>query len=166
MLRKIVLGFLLLVGLASVGGCLSPGEQSAPAPAVVNVSPEATASLADPPSAPVTADPPFAATQPSVVSTDEPPVVSPSATPFDFTQDELRTGPIEPTVEIATATPCSTCPDKGQPTATDTPTPALPVAPVLGSQAPDFTLTDLNGNEVSLGDLRGQVVLVNFWATW
>jgi len=35
-----------------------------------------------------------------------------------------------------------------------------------GASAPDFTLTDLNGDEVSLGDLRGQPVLLNFWATW
>jgi cytochrome oxidase Cu insertion factor (SCO1/SenC/PrrC family) len=35
-----------------------------------------------------------------------------------------------------------------------------------GAQAPYFTLTDLNGDEVSLGDLRGQPVLINFWATW
>jgi len=42
----------------------------------------------------------------------------------------------------------------------------LPVAPVKGSRAPDFTLADLNGNEVSLIDLRGQPVLLNFWATW
>lgn len=42
----------------------------------------------------------------------------------------------------------------------------LPVAPVKGARAPDFTLTDLSGDEVSLSDLRGQAVLVNFWATW
>ena len=30
----------------------------------------------------------------------------------------------------------------------------------------DFTVEDLQGNAVSLADLRGQVVLVNFWATW
>ncbi len=30
----------------------------------------------------------------------------------------------------------------------------------------DFTLTNLNGEEVSLSDLRGQAVLLNFWATW
>ena len=32
--------------------------------------------------------------------------------------------------------------------------------------APELTLTDLNGNSVSLEDYRGQVVLVNLWATW
>ena len=36
----------------------------------------------------------------------------------------------------------------------------LPVA------APDFTLKDYAGREVRLSSLRGQVVLVNFWATW
>jgi peroxiredoxin len=31
---------------------------------------------------------------------------------------------------------------------------------------PDFTLTDLQGKTWHLKDLRGSVVLVNFWATW
>jgi peroxiredoxin len=30
----------------------------------------------------------------------------------------------------------------------------------------DFSLPDLQGKTWTLGDLRGQVVLVNFWATW
>ncbi|HTQ53657.1 MAG TPA: TlpA disulfide reductase family protein [Bryobacteraceae bacterium] len=33
-------------------------------------------------------------------------------------------------------------------------------------QSADFTLTDLTGKRWTLRDLRGQVVLVNFWATW
>jgi len=32
--------------------------------------------------------------------------------------------------------------------------------------APDFALIDLSGNEVSLSDLRGKPVLLNFWTTW
>ena len=33
-------------------------------------------------------------------------------------------------------------------------------------QSADFTLTDLKGKSWTLHDLRGRVVLVNFWATW
>jgi len=35
-----------------------------------------------------------------------------------------------------------------------------------GAEAPDFTLSDLEGNEVSLSGLRGKVVFIDFWATW
>jgi len=39
-------------------------------------------------------------------------------------------------------------------------------APEVGAQAPDFALQNLNGETVTLSGLRGQVVLINFWATW
>ena len=42
----------------------------------------------------------------------------------------------------------------------------LTPAPVIGHPAPDFTLVDLEGNQVTLSDFRGKVVFVNFWATW
>lgn len=32
--------------------------------------------------------------------------------------------------------------------------------------APDFSLTDVKGQKISLSDYRGKVVLLDFWATW
>ena len=32
--------------------------------------------------------------------------------------------------------------------------------------APDFTLPDVHGTEVSLSDFRGKIVVIDFWATW
>ena len=36
----------------------------------------------------------------------------------------------------------------------------------VGSEAPDFTLPDVDGNPVSLSSYRGKYVLVDFWAAW
>ncbi len=33
-------------------------------------------------------------------------------------------------------------------------------------RAPDFTLVTYDGDEYTLSDLRGQVVVINFWASW
>lgn len=117
MLRKVVLGLLLLVGLALVGRCLGRTGESRVTPTKTGMG-------------------------------------LPASTPMATT------------VNVFDPTPCDDCPDKGQPAATDTPTPALPPAPIPGHPSPDFALPDLAGNKVRLSDLRGKVVLVNFWATW
>lgn len=39
-------------------------------------------------------------------------------------------------------------------------------SPLIGRQAPDFTLTLFDGGTLNLKDLRGKAVLVNFWASW
>ena len=36
----------------------------------------------------------------------------------------------------------------------------------VGSLAPGFEVTDLDGNRISLAELRGRPVVVNFWASW
>jgi peroxiredoxin len=36
----------------------------------------------------------------------------------------------------------------------------------IGSKAPSFSLKDINGNLVSLKDLSGKSVLIDFWASW
>jgi cytochrome c biogenesis protein CcmG/thiol:disulfide interchange protein DsbE len=41
-----------------------------------------------------------------------------------------------------------------------------PPSPQASFAAPDFSLATRGGDPVTLSSLRGQVVLVNFWATW
>jgi peroxiredoxin len=47
--------------------------------------------------------------------------------------------------------------------------PAKPVSappPAVGAPAADFSLADVSSQTVRLSDFKGQVVLLNFWATW
>jgi len=43
---------------------------------------------------------------------------------------------------------------------------AAALVPEVDSPAPDFTLSNLAGDSLNLAGLRGQNVLINFWATW
>jgi cytochrome c biogenesis protein CcmG, thiol:disulfide interchange protein DsbE len=38
--------------------------------------------------------------------------------------------------------------------------------PVESGPAPDFSLTSFDGSTIRLSELRGQVVVINFWASW
>ena len=44
--------------------------------------------------------------------------------------------------------------------------PASVVAGEIGSGLPEFSVKDLEGRPISSADLRGKVVLIDFWATW
>ncbi len=44
--------------------------------------------------------------------------------------------------------------------------PAYVESPLIGQPAPDFTLVDLDGNLYTLSELRGQPVVLNFWASY
>lgn len=39
-------------------------------------------------------------------------------------------------------------------------------ATIINEKAPDFKLKDFDGNYVSLADMKGKVVILDFWATW
>lgn len=43
---------------------------------------------------------------------------------------------------------------------------AAEARPKVGQPAPDFTVTTFGGKVVKLADLKGDVIILNFWATW
>jgi thiol-disulfide isomerase/thioredoxin len=45
-------------------------------------------------------------------------------------------------------------------------TPTLVTDGMIGHELPAFSLKDLDGKTVSLDDLKGKVIVVDFWATW
>ncbi len=52
------------------------------------------------------------------------------------------------------------------PASSPQPLQAVIVAGEIGSHLPEFSVKDLRGREISSVDLRGKVVLIDFWATW
>ncbi len=52
------------------------------------------------------------------------------------------------------------------PSATGVTAPALKEGLNSGDLAYDFTVVDKDGKDVTLSDLRGQIVILNFWASW
>jgi thiol-disulfide isomerase/thioredoxin len=52
------------------------------------------------------------------------------------------------------------------PVSSPQPVQSITAAGEIGSHLPVFSVKDLQGRELSSADLRGKVVLVDFWATW
>ncbi len=57
-------------------------------------------------------------------------------------------------------------PDRTSATALALPAEGRAVAAEAGALAPPVVLTSSDGQTISLDELRGQVVVLNFWATW
>jgi cytochrome oxidase Cu insertion factor (SCO1/SenC/PrrC family) len=56
--------------------------------------------------------------------------------------------------------------ENAQQTVVEDTSPDLPIAPAVGALAPDFTLADTAGNQVSLADFKGKPAVVTFFHTW
>ncbi|MGC8827799.1 MAG: peroxiredoxin family protein [Anaerolineae bacterium] len=94
------------------------------------------------------ANPPQPAPQPAAVTAPAPAVSTPTPT---ATWVPL---PTDTPVLAAAPSPAPATPTK------------LAAAPVPGALAPDFVVSDLEGNPIQLSAYRGKRVLLNFWATW
>jgi len=91
-----------------------------------------------------------------------PPLLTPPPSP----ETTIQTPNPEPSREPAAAN----APTENTPPATPSTEPkqvsAIEVGPQTGKLAPDFNFIDAEGKSVSLSDLRGKSVMLNFWATW
>jgi len=66
---------------------------------------------------------------------------------------------------LATTPPETQAPTETVPEAPGETTEAQPTEPVDYS-APDFTMLDMDGNEVTLASFLGKPIVLNFWASW
>jgi peroxiredoxin len=88
---------------------------------------------------------------------------------LETTEDQLGEGTFHKALRAATAVkPPQRSNDRvvRQGNGANPPRPAKNSRYGVGDQAPDIAMTDPDGNVRKLSDLRGKVVLIDFWASW
>lgn len=90
-----------------------------------------------------------------------------STEPFEFRLIVRRTADADPVMDTETAIDNNTSNVEEVSSTDNLASEDEPVVGLdTGNIAPNFETTTLAGEEVSLTDMRGQIVLVNFWGTW
>ena len=84
------------------------------------------------------------------------------AKPTDASAKTVESSPLSKSIPATKLTKPETTPQKG-PSVNDLQARTMAW---IGKPAPDFQVTGLNGEALSLEHYRGQVVLLDFWATW
>ena len=91
---------------------------------------------------------------------------SPAPTPAAAPSPATAPNPTEPAVPATQPAPAEPQPrPQTQPT-TAAETPVIPEGVTVNTTAINFQLQTLNGKTISLKELRGKPILLNFWATW
>ena len=90
---------------------------------------------------------------------------------LEATEAQLRNGAFHKALSIATQSAQATRNNTRQRVVkkgngANPPRPAKNARYGVGDEAPDIAMADLDGNIRRLSDLRGKVVLVDFWASW
>ena len=132
-------------------------SESAPIQTIETETPKATET--EPPKA--------TETETSKTTETETPKATETETPKATETETPKATETETPKATQTETPKAT--ETETPKATQTETPKVTQtepAPEIVFKYPDFTVLDMNGNEVDLYDYAGKPIVVNFWATW
>ncbi len=101
---------------------------------------------------------------PGVTPSSEATEAVPAAEPGQGGEDQTTTSPKEVAPPVVASEPARD-PERTAPLEVAAPA-GIPVGNQAGQAAPDFALLGLHGGGITLSDLRGRVVILDFWASW